>query len=61
MVRDPCEGPIAFGEDGLPVTDEPGHGVDLASVAATVERYHGGIDAHVEGGAFSCGVVLYHK
>jgi C4-dicarboxylate-specific signal transduction histidine kinase len=60
VVRNPCEGPVAFGEDGLPTTEEPGHGVGLASVAATAQRYHGGIDAHVEGDVFSVGVILYH-
>ena len=60
VARNPCEGRIAFGEDGLPTTDTPDHGVGLSSVAATVERYHGGIDAHFEDGIFSCGVVLYY-
>ena len=60
VVRNPYEGPIAFGEEGLPITDVPDHGVGLSSVAATVERYHGGIDAHVKNGTFSCGVILYH-
>ena len=61
MERNPCEGIVTFGDDGLPVSDKPGHGIGLSSVAATVERYHGGIDAHVDNGTFSCGVVLYHK
>ena len=60
VARNPYEGIVTFGGDGLPVADESGHGVGLSSVAATVERYHGGIDAHVENGIFSCGVVLYH-
>lgn len=60
VVRNPYEGAVTFGEDGLPATDEPGHGVGLSSVAATVERYHGGIDAQAKGGVFSVGIVLYH-
>ena len=61
VVRNPCEGLVVFGDDGIPVASEPSHGIGLASVAATAERYHGGVDAHVEDGVFSCGVVLYHE
>lgn len=60
VVRNPVEKPPVFGDNGLPVTDAPGHGVGISSIAATTERYNGGIDAHIEEGIFSCGVVLYH-
>ena len=60
LVRNPYEGPLPLGEVGLPLAHEPGHGIGLSSVATTVERYHGGIDAHAEDGVFSCGAILYH-
>ena len=35
-----CEGGVRF-ENGVPVTDRPGHGVGVGSICAIVERYGG--------------------
>ncbi|MDE6739044.1 MAG: GHKL domain-containing protein, partial [Lachnospiraceae bacterium] len=35
-----CEEDIAF-ENGLPVTNKPGHGIGVRSICAVVERYNG--------------------
>ena len=35
-----CEADVAF-SNGIPVTDEPGHGIGVRSICAIVERYRG--------------------
>ncbi len=60
-VDNPCEGDVKFGRDGLPRARRIGHGVGLASVAATVRRYNGTMSIHAERGVFSVDIVLYAK
>lgn len=59
-VRNPIAVDFKLGENGLPATDRPGHGVGLASVRSVAERYGGMLDVRVEGDEFLAGVVLYH-
>ena len=58
-VDNPYEGTVKLGRDGLPRARRAGHGVGLASVAATVHRYDGTIALRTEGGLFSVDIVLY--
>lgn len=53
----PCDGDIAFCA-GIPVTNNPGHGVGVRSICAIVERYNGIYSFAVKGGQFILRVVL---
>ena len=60
-VRNPYKGKIRLSRDGLPRTNskEVGHGIGLASVKATVERYEGSFDIDTEDGIFSVNILMY--
>lgn len=58
-VDNPYAGSVKLGRSGLPRAKRAGHGVGLASVAATVHRYNGTMALHTDGGVFSVDVVLY--
>ncbi len=58
-VDNPYAGTVRLGRNGLPRAKLAGHGVGLASVAATVHRYDGTIAIRTEGGLFSVDIVLY--
>ena len=58
-VDNPYAGEVRLGTDGLPADKRPGHGVGLASVAATVHRCNGLLLLRTEGGVFSADVVLH--
>ena len=58
-VENPYRGKIRFGADGLPVRSRRDHGVGLASVSATVNRYHGPLTIRPEGGIFCVDILLY--
>lgn len=58
-VDNPYAGTVKLGHDGLPHGKLAGHGVGLASVAATVHRYDGTISICTEGGIFSVGIMLF--
>lgn len=60
-VDNPYEGSIRLGRDGLPRAKRVGHGVGLASVAATVRRYNGTMAVRTERGVFAVDIVLYAK
>lgn len=51
QVSNPCEGDVRF-QDGIPVTDKPGHGIGVASICAIVRRYSGVYDFLVRDGQF---------
>ena len=40
QVENPCKDDILF-ENGIPVSNEPGHGIGVQSICAIVERYGG--------------------
>ncbi len=46
-----CEADVAFSH-GIPVTDEPGHGIGVRSICAIVERYRGLYSFEVRDGSF---------
>ncbi len=58
-VENPYAGEIELGRDGLPKAKAAGHGIGLASVAATVERSHGTFAVGAENGIFSVNAMLY--
>ncbi len=60
-VENPYAGEIELTRDGLPKAKELGHGIGLASVAATVERCHGTFALSMEGGIFSVNAMLYSR
>lgn len=47
-----CEADVAFSH-GIPVTDEPGHGIGVRSICAIVERYRGLYSFEVRDGSFA--------
>ena len=51
QITNPCGPDIVF-ENGLPVTDRPGHGVGVRSICAVVERYGGVYAFSVQEGRF---------
>ena len=51
-------GNIVFGRDGLPVARKRGHGIGLASVAATVKRYNGTLSVTAKDGTFGVNILL---
>ena len=57
-VENPYEGIILFDRDGLPRSDEPEHGIGLASVSATVHRYNGTMEITTENYIFSVNILL---
>ena len=58
-VKNPYEGVIKMGKNGLPKSSRPGHGVGLYSVEAAVHRYNGVLNLNTDDGIFTAGVVLY--
>ncbi|MBQ7214853.1 MAG: GHKL domain-containing protein [Synergistaceae bacterium] len=51
----------SFGKNGLPVSPKAGHGIGLASVMNTVERYGGSMNITAEGNVFSVDIILYSE
>ena len=58
-VKNPFEGKLKLGRDGLPRSGRAGHGIGLQSVSATVRRYGGVLDIEAEDGMFSAGALMY--
>ncbi len=58
-VKNPYEGVIKMGKNGLPKSSRPGHGVGLYSVEAAVKRYNGVLNLNTDDGIFTAGVLLY--
>jgi len=57
-VKNPYEGIINFGKNGLPRSDKEGHGIGLSSVKAVVTRYNGALDINTDDGIFTAGVLM---
>ena len=51
QITNPCENTVRF-ENGLPVSDRPGHGIGVQSICAIVQRYGGVYDFLVQNGRF---------
>ena len=51
MVTNPCRDTVRF-EQGIPVSNRPGHGIGVQSICAIVERYGGIYSFSVEDGRF---------
>ena len=59
VVRNPYEGTIRLGRNGLPRTKSRNHGIGLASVRTIVQRYGGSFDLNTEGGEFAVSILMY--
>ena len=57
QVVNDCREAVRF-EDGIPVTDRPGHGTGMSSICAIVERYGGLYSFSVKEGKFVLRVSL---
>ena len=51
QVVNDCREAVRF-KDGIPVTDQPGHGIGVGSICAIVERYGGLYSFSVREGKF---------
>lgn len=51
QVTNPCSGPVRF-DNGIPVSDEPGHGIGVQSICAIVRKYGGVCTFLVKNGQF---------
>ena len=51
-------GDILFDRNGLPTSRKKGHGIGLASVAATVKRYNGTLSVTAKDGVFGVNILL---
>ena len=60
-IDNPFTGKITFGKNGLPISPKAGHGIGLASVMNTVERYNGSMNITTEGHVFSVDIILYSE
>ena len=58
-VKNPYEGKIRMGRNGLPRTYKRGHGIGLASVSAIAKRYGGTCDIDVSNGQFAVSILMY--
>ena len=57
QIANPCKNDVIF-ENGIPVTDRPGHGLGVRSICASVERYDGIYNFIVENNQFILRVSL---
>ena len=58
-IDNPFAGKITFGKNGLPISVKAGHGIGLASVMNTVERYNGSMNITADSNIFSVDIILY--
>jgi len=59
VVRNPYEGTIKLGKNGLPRVRTRNHGIGLASVRTIVQRYDGSFDLNAKGGEFVVSILMY--
>ena len=57
-IRNSCGDAVAFDEEGIPVTDRPGHGIGVRSICAISERYGGLTSFAAKDGCFTLRVML---
>ena len=53
LIKNRFDGTVVFNEDGLPVTEVPGHGIGMKSLARFRDTYHANIICTCEKGWFS--------
>ena len=58
-VLNPYKDRIRLGKNGLPHGNKAGHGLGLASVASTVQRYRGTLDIRTENNVFAVDILMY--
>ena len=58
-VENPYEGTLKLDAAGMPVSSRDNHGIGLASVAATVHKYHGSMDIRTNDNIFAVSILLY--
>ncbi|MBQ9268486.1 MAG: sensor histidine kinase [Oscillospiraceae bacterium] len=58
-VENPYEGSLKLDAAGMPVSSRDNHGIGLASVAATVHKYHGSMDIRTNDNIFAVSILLY--
>ena len=58
-IDNPYEGKIILGKNGLPVSEQPGHGIGLISVANIVNRYGGSLNINTGNHTFSVDIILF--
>ena len=59
VVRNPYEGTVRLGKNGLPRERKRNHGIGLPSVQAIVNRYDGSFDLNTKGGEFVVSILMY--
>ena len=58
-VKNPYQGRIRMGRDGLPRTKRRDHGIGLTSVRSIVNRYDGTMEIDTQGGGFAVNILMY--
>ena len=58
-VENPYTGILKLDTRGRPISNRDDHGIGLASVTATVHKYHGSIDIRTEDNIFAVSILLY--
>ena len=58
-VKNPYQGRIRMGRDGLPRTKRRDHGIGLTSVRSIVNRYDGTMEIDTKGGVFAVNILMY--
>ena len=54
----PCVSTIQIGNDGLPIAENPGHGIGSRSITAFAEKYHAVYSYRIEDGIFKLQLAL---
>ena len=60
-IKNPYNGVIPIGKDGLPVANKPNHGIGLRSVANMVDRYSGSLVINTENRLFNVSILMYKE
>lgn len=58
-VKNPFEGKVRLGRNGLPRARKRGHGIGLTSVLAIVKRYEGSMQIDTSKGQFAVSILMY--
>ena len=57
-LRNPCAREVVFDSDGLPLSDSPGHGLGVRSIAAFCQKYGALCQYEQQDGNFSLRILL---
>ena len=58
-IDNPYEGQVVLGKNGLPVSQQEGHGIGLISVSNIVNRHGGSLNINTENQIFSVDIILF--